>query len=150
MEFFRIRKYIPFMRHALVFNAISLITFIAAVYFLAMRGLHFSIEFTGGAVLETHTAQPAELGHIRSTLDALKLGDVQVQNFGTSHDVLVRLPVTGTGPTKQSDLVAKVFDTLCQSYGGHVETRTQTTPQGASVAKPSCVAAGAPAGRCAG
>ncbi len=146
MEFFRIRKDIPFMRRALVFNAISLITFIAAVYFLATRGLHLSIEFTGGAVLETHTAQPAELSHIRSTLDTLKLGDVQVQNFGTSHDVLVRLPVTGTGPTKQSDLVTKVFDTLCQSYGGHVETRNQTTPQGGSVAKPTCVAAGAPAG----
>ena len=51
MEFFRIRKDIPFMRHALVFNIISLVTFLLAVFFLATRGLHFSVEFTGGTLM---------------------------------------------------------------------------------------------------
>ncbi len=61
MEFFRIRRDIPFMRHALVFNIVSALTFLAAVFFLATRGLHFSIEFTGGTVIETAYAQPADV-----------------------------------------------------------------------------------------
>src|SRR5574337_274793 len=93
MEFFRIQRDIPFMRHALVFNAISFITFAAAVFFLVTRGLHLSIEFTGGTVLEVGYAQSADLEKIRSTVETLGLGDVQVQNFGTSRDVLVQLPV---------------------------------------------------------
>jgi preprotein translocase subunit SecF len=93
MEFFRIRKDIPFMRHALVFNIISLITFLAAVFFLATRGLHFSIEFTGGTVLEVSYAQAAELEKIRKQLEADGFVDTQVQNFGTSRDVLIRVPL---------------------------------------------------------
>ena len=61
MEFFRIRRDIPFMRHALVFNAISFLTFAAAVFFLVTRGLHFSIEFTGGSLIEVQYAQSANL-----------------------------------------------------------------------------------------
>ena len=76
MEFFRIRRDIPFMRHALVFNIISLLTFLAAVFFLATRGLHFSIEFTGGNVIETAYAQPADIPKIRTTVESLNLGDV--------------------------------------------------------------------------
>ncbi|CAG0951303.1 partial Protein translocase subunit SecF, partial [Rhodocyclaceae bacterium] len=60
MEFFKIRKDIPFMRHALVFNVISLVTFIAAVFFLATRGLHFSVEFTGGTLIEVSYPQAAD------------------------------------------------------------------------------------------
>lgn len=93
MEFFRIRKDIPFMRHALVFNAISLITFVAAVFFLIHRGLHLSIEFTGGTVMEIHSTQVLELDPLRASLAKLGYGDAQVQNFGTSRDVLIRLPL---------------------------------------------------------
>ena len=82
MEFFRIRRDIPFMRHALVLNAISFITFIAAVFFLVTRGLNPSIEFTGGTVMEVAYAQPADLVKTRSAIDALGLGEVQVQTFG--------------------------------------------------------------------
>ena len=70
MEFFRIRRDIPFMRHALVFNIISLVTFLAAVFFLFTRGLHLSIEFTGGTVIEVAYAQPADIGKVRSTVEA--------------------------------------------------------------------------------
>ena len=89
MEFFRIKRDIPFMRHALVLNAISLLTFVAAVFFLATRGLHLSIEFTGGTVLEVQYQQAADLGKAREAIEALDLGEVQVQTFGTSRDVLI-------------------------------------------------------------
>jgi preprotein translocase subunit SecF len=93
MEFFRIRKDIPFMRHALVFNIISLITFLAAVFFLATRGLHFSIEFTGGTLMEVAYAQAPDLENLRKKLEADGFADPQVQNFGSSRDVLIRVPL---------------------------------------------------------
>jgi preprotein translocase subunit SecF len=93
MEFFRIRRTIPFMRHALVFNIISLITFLLAVFFLVSRGLHFSIEFTGGTVMEVQYAHAAEPEKIRASLARIGLTDVTVQNFGTSRDILIRLPI---------------------------------------------------------
>jgi len=100
MEFFRIRRDIPFMRHALVLNAISVATFVLAVFFLATRGLHFSIEFTGGTVMEVGYTQSADLGKIRETIGGLGYADAQVQNFGTSQDVMIRLPLrTEAGQT---------------------------------------------------
>ncbi|GAA0777152.1 protein translocase subunit SecF [Castellaniella ginsengisoli] len=93
MEFFRIHRTIPFMRHALILNLISLLTFLAAVFFIASRGFHLSIEFTGGTVMEVHYEQSAPVGEIRSAIDALGYTDFQVQNFGTSQDVMIRLPV---------------------------------------------------------
>ena len=106
MEFFRIKKDIPFMKHALVFNAISFITFALAVFFLFSRGLHLSVEFTGGTVLEVAYSQPADLGKVRETVSALGYNDVQVQNFGTSRDVMIRLPVQkGVTTAQQSEQV---------------------------------------------
>src|SRR4051812_23296900 len=93
MEFFKIRRDIPFMRHALVFNIISALTFVAAVVLLATRGLHFSIEFTGGTVIEVHYTHAADVDGIRSALEKGGFKDFSVQNFGTSQDVLVRLPL---------------------------------------------------------
>jgi preprotein translocase subunit SecF len=106
MEFFRIRRDIPFMRHALVFNLISLLTFVAAVGFLAFRGLHLSIEFTGGTVLEVSYEQPADLARIRASVESLGYTDAQVQNFGTARDVMIRLPLRkGETSAKQSEQV---------------------------------------------
>ena len=93
MEFFRIHKDIPFMRHALVFNVISLLTFLAAVFFLTTRGLHFSIEFTGGTLMEVSYSQAADLDKIRRQMEADGFADIQVQNFGTARDVLIRVPL---------------------------------------------------------
>ena len=107
MEFFRIKKDIPFMKHALVFNAISFITFALAVFFLFSRGLHLSVEFTGGTVMEVAYSQPADLAKVRSTVSGLGYGDdVQVQNFGTPRDVMIRLPVQkGVSSAQQSEQV---------------------------------------------
>ena len=93
MEFFRIKKDIPFMRHALVLNAISLLTFFAAVFFLWYNGLHLSIEFTGGTVMEVTYPQTAPLDSIRTNVEKLGYADTQIQNFGSSRDVMIRLPL---------------------------------------------------------
>lgn len=95
MEFFRIHKDIPFMRHALVFNVISAITFVAAIFFLATRGLHLSVEFTGGTLIEVHYSQAADLEKMRGALEHAGYSDFSVQNFGSSEDVLIRLPLKG-------------------------------------------------------
>jgi len=92
MEFFRIRNDIPFMRHALVFNVISLITFLLAVVFLATRGLHLGVEFTGGTVMEVNYGHAADIQKIRQTLERISLSDATVQSFGSSQTALVRLP----------------------------------------------------------
>ncbi len=106
MEFFRIKKDIPFMRHALVLNAISFITFVAAVFFLVTRGLNLSVEFTGGTVMEVSYEQPADLESVRKVIGGLGYVDVPVQNFGTSRDVLMRLPlVQGQSSGQQSEVV---------------------------------------------
>ena len=107
MEFFRIKKDIPFMKYALVLNAISFITFALAVFFLFSRGLHLSVEFTGGTVMEVAYSQPADLAKVRSTVSGLGYGDdVQVQNFGTARDVMIRLPVQkGVSSAQQSEQV---------------------------------------------
>jgi len=101
MEFFRIRKDIPFMRHALVFNIISLITFLLAVFFLSTRGLHFSVEFTGGTLMEVSYAQAPDLRQIRRQLESDGFADPQVQNFGSSRDVLIRVPLTKDAETSK-------------------------------------------------
>src|SRR5437660_12131181 len=86
MEFFKIRRTIPFMRHALIFNVISLITFLAAVFFLVHKGLNFSIEFTGGTLIEAGYKQAANVDAIRRTLDRAGY-KAEVQNFGSSREV---------------------------------------------------------------
>ena len=104
MEFFKIRRDIPFMKNALVFNVISLVTFLAAVFFLVTKGLHLSVEFTGGTVMEVSYSQPADVEHVRRSVSSLGYNDVQVQNFGTARDVIIRLPaVKGVSSAQQSE-----------------------------------------------
>jgi preprotein translocase subunit SecF len=106
MEFFKIRKDIPFMKHAVAFNAISFITFLAAVFFLFSRGLHLSVEFTGGTLMEVSYSQPADLNAVRDQIAKLGFSDVQVQNFGTARDVMIRMPaVKGQSSAQQSEQV---------------------------------------------
>lgn len=116
MEFFKIRKDIPFMRHALVFNVISLITFIAAVFFLATRGLHFSVEFTGGTLIEVSYPQAADTQAIRDALARAGYTDTQVAHFGSSREVLIRMPLK---PGQDSAaLGGSILGTLQQAEAG--------------------------------
>jgi preprotein translocase subunit SecF len=120
MEFFRIHKDIPFMRHALVFNVISFATFALALFFLFSKGLHLSVEFTGGTLIETNYPQAANLEQIRGTVSKLGYTDVQVQNFGSSRDVLIRLPARkGENGQKQTE---QLFAALCSNEAGQVQT----------------------------
>jgi len=110
MEFFKIRHDIPFMRHALAFNVVSLVTFLLAVFFLATRGLNFSIEFTGGTVLEINYEHAADVERVRKALDARGYNDYSVQNFGSSRDILIRMPLK-TGQNN-ADLSKAVMEGL--------------------------------------
>jgi preprotein translocase subunit SecF len=119
MEFFKIRRVIPFMRHALVFNIISLITFLLAVFFLAAKGLNFSVEFTGGTLMEVSYRESTDVDRIRQAMEKAGL-KAEVQNFGSSRDVLIRMH-----PEKNQSSAAlsqKVMG-LLQAEGKPVELR---------------------------
>ncbi|GHC77860.1 protein-export membrane protein SecF [Pseudorhodoferax aquiterrae] len=110
MEFFRIHKTIPFMRHALVLNIVSFVTFALAVFFLFHRGLHLSVEFTGGTVMEVAYEQSADIGKVRESLGALGYSEVLVQAYGSSRDVQIRLPARkDMNATQQSDQVMQAL-----------------------------------------
>jgi preprotein translocase subunit SecF len=93
MEFFRIHRVIPFMKHALVFNVISLVTFVLAVLFLATRGLNLGVDFRGGTLIEIAYSHPADIGRARAVIDKMNLGEFAVQSFGSANSVLIRLPL---------------------------------------------------------
>ena len=92
MELFRIKNDIPFMSYGRLTTTISLVTFILAVFFLATRGLNFGVDFTGGTIMEVSYPQAANLDTIRKAVDNIGLKEATVQNFGSSRDVLIRLP----------------------------------------------------------
>lgn len=129
MEFFRIKKDIPFMRHALIFNIISLVTFLAAVFFLWHKGLHLSVEFTGGTVMEVSYKNAADLDRIRNTVRDLGFGnDFQVQNFGRAQDVMINLPVQkDLTSAQQSEKVMTAL--LAQNPDAHLQRVEFVGPQ---------------------
>ena len=113
MEFFRIKRDIPFMSYGKLTTAISLITFVLAVFFLVTKGLNYSVEFTGGTVMQVQYQQGADVNKIRSDLNTLKLGEVQVQAMGTTRDIMIRLP--NKGSENAAALSDKVLETLKKS-----------------------------------
>ena len=129
MEFFRIKKDIPFMRHALIFNIISFITFLAAVFFLWHKGLHLSVEFTGGTVMEVTYKNAADLDRIRNTVRDLGFGnDFQVQNFGRAQDVMINLPVQkDMTSVQQSEKVMTAL--IAQNPDAHLQRVEFVGPQ---------------------
>jgi len=111
MEFFRIKKDIPFMRHALVFNLVSALTFVASIFFLWHQGLHLSVEFTGGTVMEVSYQKAADLEGVRKTMQGLGFADFQVQSFGRAQDVMINLPLQkNMTSTQQSEQVMKALN----------------------------------------
>ena len=109
MEFFKIKKDVPFMSYGRYTTSISLVTFILAVFFLATKGLNFGVDFTGGTVMEVHYAQPANIDKVREQLGSIGLHDAQVQNFGSSKDVLIQVPL------KQNKAGAKLSEQVLES-----------------------------------
>ena len=120
MEFFRIRKVIPFMRYARMLNIISAVTFALAVFFLVTRGLHLSVEFTGGTLMEVTYTRPAPIDAVRGAIEQMGYKDVVVQNYGSSQEVLIRLPLQqGVTSVQQS---SQVMDAL-KAQDGSVSLR---------------------------
>ena len=136
MEFFRIRKDIPFMRHALVFNVVSALTFVAAVFFLITRPLNFSVEFTGGTVMEVKYAQAANLEKVRGTLTALGYHP-EVSSIDTARDAMIRLP--NAAGTTAADTASRVFGELCKAEQGSVKQVDKVTEKGAHEMKSACL-----------
>lgn len=111
MEFFRISRTIPFMRHVKLLNLISLVAFVLAVFFIATRGFNLSIEFTGGTVMEVQYPQAAQVDEVREALSEVGYTDFQVQNFGTSRDIMIRLPTIDDSDTgEQSEQVMRALE----------------------------------------
>jgi preprotein translocase subunit SecF len=141
MEFFKIKRDIPFMRHALIFNVISALTFVAAVFFLVHKGLHFSVEFTGGTVMELRYPHAADQEKVRTTLRGLGYEAPEVASFGTAQDIMLRLPpVKGASGAAAS---TQAFTAVCASEGG-TPKQVNVLEKGQQVARTSCAnAAGA-------
>ena len=137
MEFFRIKKDIPFMRHALIFNVISAVTFLAAVFFLVHKGLHLSVEFKGGTLMEVKYPKAANLEGIRGTLIKMGYEEPGVTSFDTARDVMIRLPVEkGVSAANTSQ---RVFETLCKAEQGTTKGIDTVTDKGEHVIKTACV-----------
>ncbi|MBB3220254.1 protein translocase subunit SecF [Pseudoduganella umbonata] len=137
MEFFRIHRDIPFMRYATIFNVVSALTFVAAVFFLVTKGLHLSIEFKGGTVVEVKYPQAANLERMRESLRGAGFEHPEASTFGTASDVLIRLPITpGTGSDTTS---VRAFDALCRAEKGAVKQFDEVSPQGDHHARTACV-----------
>jgi preprotein translocase subunit SecF len=142
MEFFKIKKDIPFMRHALIFNVISALTFVAAVFFLVHKGLHLSVEFTGGTKLELRYPHAADQEKIRGNLVKLGYEQPEVTSFGTAQDIMLRLPVLKG--QSGADSSTTVFNALCAAESGTPKQVDSVGPGGQTVSKQGCVnAAGA-------
>ena len=136
MELFRIKKDIPFMRHALIFNVISALTFVAAVFFLLHKGLHFSVEFTGGTVMEVTYPKAANVDTIRHTVEKLGFTDSPVQTFGKAQDVVIRLPETKKdAKVSPADVV---FEALCKIENGSLTKAPASAESGATSEKLVC------------
>ncbi|CAM3026850.1 MULTISPECIES: protein translocase subunit SecF [Janthinobacterium] len=137
MEFFRIKKDIPFMRHALIFNVISAVTFLAAVFFLVHKGLHLSVEFKGGTLMEVKYPKAANLEGIRGTLIGMGYEEPGVTSFDTARDVMIRLPVeNGVSAANTSQ---RVFEALCKAEQGTTKGIDTVTEKGEHVIKSACM-----------
>jgi preprotein translocase subunit SecF len=133
MEFFKIKKDIPFMRHALIFNVVSALTFVAAVFFLVTNGLHLSVEFTGGTKMELRYPHAADQEKIRRSLETLGYEQPEVTSFGTAQDIMLRLPLL-----HGQDGSVKVFNTLCAAEAGVPRQIESVAADGQKVTKQGC------------
>ncbi len=137
MEFFKIKRDIPFMRHALILNVISVVTFLAAVFFLVTKNLHYSVEFTGGTLVELHYPHAADQEKIRTTLRSVGFEAPEVAGFGTAQDVLLRLPIAAG--SAQAGTATRAFNAVCTSEQGKPQVAQVQNDKGQTVARTNCV-----------
>jgi len=135
MEFFRFKKDIKFMKHFKVFNILSLIVFISSIIFISYKGLHFSIEFTGGTLIEVAYEKNAPVNEIRTSLKEMGYQDFQVQNFGTAKDVLIKIPLNNE-KKDEAELIFKKIKNLGKNFDSELRRVEYVGPQiGSELAK---------------
>lgn len=139
MEFFKIKRDIPFMRHALILNAVSVLTFVLAVFFLFYKGLNFSVEFTGGTVMELRYPHAADQEKIRTTLRGMGYSHPEVASFGTAQDIMLRLPILEGAEAAGTS--SRVFNAICAADGGAPKQSQVTTDKGEVINHTSCAKA---------
>jgi len=137
MEFFKIKRDIPFMRHAKILNAISVVTFLLAVFFLATKGLNYSVEFTGGTVMELRYPHAADQEKIRTTLREMGYSHPEVASFGTAQDIMLRLPILEGAQAAGTS--TSVFNAICASENGTPKQSQVTTEKGEVVNHTGCM-----------
>ena len=104
---------LPFMKWAKVRTPVSLVLIVLSFVLFFTVGVNQGIDFKGGSVLQVHSTNgPADVGVIRSIVDGLGFGDVQIQNIGGDTDVLIRVATQPGGETAQQDVVTKIRSAL--------------------------------------
>lgn len=99
---------------ALLFSAVLILISIGA---LATRGLEFGLDFTGGTLIEVSYPEAPDLGDVRGSLDAAGYENFTVQTFGTSRDIVVRLPADAAAE-EGADISTEVLNALSTSTAG--------------------------------
>jgi len=110
-----------FMSKRKVAAVFSILLLLSSITSLVMQGLNFGIDFTGGTMIELSYEEEAKLGSIRSTLEKNGYGDAIVQNFGSIHDVLIRLPILET--ENMAELSNKIVATLQSGHESKIDVR---------------------------
>ena len=116
------RKVYDFMRWDYVAFAISGILLIASVIIIGMKSFNWGLDFTGGTVIEITLEKPADLDTMRSALEQAGFKDPLVQNFGSSRDIMVRMPPASTENGSQ-ELGSKVLSVVNQSTDQHATVK---------------------------
>ena len=123
MEFFHKVTRFPFMNTRKVWYGLSAVLIVASLGLAAIRGLNLGVDFTGGVVVETNFAQPPNIEQLRDALTKAGVASAQVQAFGSSRDILVRLP---PDPNAKGDQIgARILDIFSKTGSGVKLQRTE-------------------------
>lgn len=114
---------IDFLRHRILGGLISMVIIVGTIGLLATKGLNFGIDFTGGMMIEVQVNPAPDLALMREDLNALNIGDIGVQEFGSPNDVLIRVPQQEGGADAQKAAEASVRGVLGDIEGADVEFR---------------------------
>jgi preprotein translocase subunit SecF len=111
-------KFVRYNRRAFVVSSVLIIGSLVA---FLMQGLNFGIDFKGGILVEISSSEPVDIGNLRGRMQTLELGEVQIQQFGTPTDVLIRVAEADGAVSTERDLSA--VDAIRQDLEGEFEIR---------------------------